>query len=261
MDPKSLRNYIYIIGGPIVIILVWWIFSAVNTMFEDPLISPLFLADPFAVLQTTISLFRADTIETDIFNTLRRVLAGFLLGAVIGVPLGIIIGYFRRIGDALEFIIDFFRSLPAAALFPFFIMVFGVGEFSKIGVAAFSSSLIILVNTTYGVRGVKELRLMAARLFKLSNAKIFYAIILPESFPHIFAGLRIAISYSMILVIFTEMFIGTETGLGKRIIESQEVYRTAEMFAAIILAGILGYIINKALLFVERRMITWEGKA
>lgn len=242
------------------IIFLWWIFSAINQASDGALVSPLFISDPFTVLKTLMKLFGEGEIIADILNTVWRVLLGFAIGSFIGVPLGIFVGYFRHIGEMFEFLIDFFRSIPAAALFPFFIMIFGVGDFSKIAVAASSSALIILVNTTYGVRNIKEVRLMAAKLFKLTNIAIFYKIILPESFPHIFAGLRVAISYSMILVIFTEMFIGTESGLGKRIIDSQETYRTAEMFAAIILVGVLGYCINKGLLLFERRLIRWEGK-
>lgn len=253
-----MKRYIYLIGGPIGIIIVWWAFSEINSRAE--IVSPLFIAAPLQVLKTLIVLFKAGEVFVDIMDTLRRVIFGFAVGALVGIPLGIVMGYFKKIGAALEFIIDFFRSLPAASLFPFFIMVFGIGEFSKIAVAAFSSSLIILVNTMYGVHNVKELRVMAAKLLKMGNFAIFRNIIFPESFPHIFAGLRVAISYSMVLVIFTEMFIGTETGLGKRIIDSQETYRTAEMFSAIILAGGLGYCINKLLLFVEKRLIRWEGK-
>lgn len=255
-----MRKHIFIIGGPVIIIFCWWLFSMINTAAHGALISPLFLSDPFTVFKTIIALFAEGAIVTDIVDTLWRVILGFAIGAIIGVPLGIFIGYFKYVGEMLEFIIDFFRSIPAAALFPFFIMVFGVGDFAKIAVAASSGALIILVNTTYGVRNVKEARLMAAKLFKLKSSAIFLNIILPESFPHIFAGLRIAISYSMILIIFTEMFIGTESGLGKRIIDSQETYRTAEMFSAVILAGVLGYCINKGLLFFEHRLIRWEGK-
>jgi NitT/TauT family transport system permease protein len=89
---------------------------------------------------------------------------------------------------------------------------------------------------------------------------VFWKIVLPESAPGIFAGLRVALSMSFVLIIVTEMFIGTTVGLGYRIINSQLVYRVPEMYAAIVLAGLTGYFANLSLLSVERRLLHWVGK-
>jgi len=85
-------------------------------------------------------------------------------------------------------------------------------------------------------------------------------VILPESLPNIFSGLRIAVSLALILVAVTEMFMGTKAGLGHVIIESQLVYRIPELYSAIILTGMIGYIINKFVLRAEKRIVHWSGK-
>ena len=101
---------------------------------------------------------------------------------------------------------------------------------------------------------------MSAKIMKFGNFDIFRKIILPESLPYIFAGLRVAISYGMVIVIFSEMFIGTDSGLGRRIIDAQTVYKIPDMYAAVVLTGLIGYGLNKLALYAERRIIHWEGK-
>lgn len=256
-----MKSYFYIIFGPIFLILIWGIIAYINEATHHAIVSPLFLASPWAVFKIFIQMFNESQLALDIFSTLERVIIGFIIGAAIGIPLGLVVGYFRKVYDMLEAVIEFFRSTPASAIFPFFILFFGVGDAAKISVAAFSGLLIIFVNTTYGVRHARQLRILAARLMKLGKIAIFWKIILPEAAPHIFAGLRVALSYSMVLIVFSEMFVGTEHGLGKIIIDAQETYKTGAMFMGIILTGLIGYLLNKIVIFFERRVIHWEGKA
>ena len=94
---------------------------------------------------------------------------------------------------------------------------------------------------------------------KLSQVDTFTKIILPESLTYIFAGLRIAVSYGMVIVIFSEMFVGTDSGLGRRIIDTQTVYKIPEMYAAIIVTGLIGYALNKFAIYTEKRIIHWKA--
>lgn len=253
-------KYFYSIAGPIAFVLIWELFSKLNNAGTEPLVPKLFVATPTEVGSSLYQLLVNDSLLSEAFQTLRRLLTGFVISAAIGIPLGLAMGYFTRVYYSLEFFVDFLRSIPAAAIFPLFILIFGIGSPSIIAVVTYACILIIVVNTIYGVRSVKELRLMSARIMKLSRLDMFIKIILPEALSYIFAGLRIAISYGMVIVIFSEMFIGTDIGLGRRIIDAQTVYKIPEMYAAIVLTGLIGYGLNKLALFAEKRIIHWEGK-
>jgi NitT/TauT family transport system permease protein len=258
-------RYFYSIAGPVAFVLIWAILASINNASSDPLVPKLFVATPSEVGSKLWELsFNTDGGTTSLlgaaWNTLQRLLIGFVIAAVIGIPIGLAMGYFTKVYYSLEFFVDFLRSIPAAAIFPLFILIFGIGSPSIISVVVYACLLIIVVNTIYGVRNVKELRLMSARMMKLDKFDMFRKIILPESLPYVFAGLRIAISYGMVIVIFSEMFIGTDSGLGRTIIDAQTVYKIPEMYAAVILTGLIGYGLNKLALFSEHRIIHWEGK-
>ncbi len=95
---------------------------------------------------------------------------------------------------------------------------------------------------------------------KLKGIELFRKVIFPEALPQIFSGFRVAISLSLIIVIVTEMFIGTNAGLGKRIIDAQLVYQTADMYAAILMTGVVGFLLNKIVMSIENRVVHWKGK-
>jgi len=226
------------------------------------IIDPLFLSAPHEVVyQLWIGLFSDDPeLAEHLGVTILRSIAGFVLSVAVGVPLGLLIGRIKWLADACQPTIDFFRSVPASALFPLFLFMFGTGDLAKIMVVIYAASLIVLVNTAYGAMQVRNSRLLAAKVMGASKIQAFWSIVLPESMPGIFAGLRIALSMSFVLIIVTEMFIGTNVGLGYYIINAQMVYRIPEMYAGIVLAGMVGYFANILLLSVEKKALHWVGK-
>ena len=252
------RKKLLILVSPIAILVLWQIASLLN------IVNPLFLPTPYETALKLVELLASAeagvTIWPDIFATLYRMLVSFALAAIIGIPLGLVMGYSDKIYYSLEFFVDFFRSLPATAMFPLFMLFFGIGDESKIAVTAFACALIIVVNTMYGVHHASKLRIMAAKIMKAGTTKLFTKVIFPDALPGTFAGMRIAVSLALIIIIVTEMFIGTNFGLGRRIIDAQLVYRIPEMYAAIIIAGVLGFIVNTAFVLIEKRIVHWTGK-
>jgi len=249
---KNKKIYYFIV--PLIIIMIWAILSNLK------IISPLFLSTPQAVFLEIIRLFSSGEIINDILFTLYRTFIGFLIACIIGIPIGLLMGYYDKIYHSLEFIVEFFRSIPATALFPLFILSFGIGDSSKIALTAWAAGLILIINSMYGVHLGKELRIKSAKTMKISGFNLFKKIIFPEALPQIFSGMRIAISLSLVIVIVTEMFIGTNFGLGHRIINAQLVYRISEMYATILITGILGFLINKGFILVEKKIVHWRGK-
>ena len=244
----------YALIGPLLLIALWSLASFAR------LIDPFFLPDPFTTTGVLLRLVGQGVILPDVWATLVRVFLAFGIAVVIGLPLGLLLGRAERAYRSLEFLIDFFRSTPATALFPMFLLLFGVSDTSKISVAAFSSALIIVFNTAYGVIHGKKSRTFAARLMGASQWQIFRHIAFWESLPQTVIGLRNAVSLSLVVVVVTEMFIGTNAGLGRRIIDAQITYDIAEMYAVILLTGIIGYAFNALFVAVEGRMLHWSGQ-
>jgi NitT/TauT family transport system permease protein len=244
----------YIIIGPILLILIWAVVAQLH------LIDKFFLPDPFTTIKKLFDLIASGAILGDLFSTLERIVLAFVIALIIGLPLGLLLGSTEKIYRSVEFIIDFFRSTPATALFPLFLLIFGITDKSKIAVAAFASMLIIIFNTAYGVMHAKKSRVLAAQIMGATKAQIFRWILFWESLPQTFIGLRSAVSMSLVIIIVTEMFIGTTSGLGRRIIDSQITYEIPTMYAIILLTGIIGYLLNLLFLAVEKKFLHWNGK-
>lgn len=239
---------------PIILIVIWFLITNLG------LINPLFLPAPQKVAVVLIESLMHVDIWQDLGFTLYRAFLALTLGVLIGVPLGLLMGYFDNIYYSLEFIVEFFRSTPATALFPLFMLFFGIGDLAKIMLVFWGVLFIIIVHSMYGVRLGKRLRYRVARVMGFSGFLLFRKFIFPEALPQILAGLRIALSTSLIIVVVTEMFIGTQRGLGKRIIDFQLVYRIDEMYAAILLVGIAGYFLNKLFIKHEKKIVHWSGR-
>jgi NitT/TauT family transport system permease protein len=193
-------------------------------------------------------------------HTLLRILIGFLFGASAGIAIGILLGYFRKIFEPIEPLIDFFRSIPLTSLFPLFLLFFGIGEGAKIFIIFWGCALIIVVNTAYGVINCCRIRVMVFNSMQAGKIQILSKLILFEALPEIFSGLRISLAISLITVVVTEMFTGTTYGLGLGIYNSSLIGDVPEMYAWIIITGLLGYLLNRVFLLIEGRLLHWVGR-
>jgi len=238
--------------GVCIILLVWHLIF----LFSDSL----FLPSPFDVIKTLGLLLTQEQILKDMLATLGRIFVSLALAISIAIPLGLILGMYSKIYDLFAFVIDFLRSIPPPTLFPLFMVLIGLGNAAKIIPTALTCSFYLLINTMYGVRNVKKLRIRVGQIWGLSKLKMMVHILIPEAAPYIAAGLRLAISISIIVVILSEMFAGTTFGIGQRILYFQLLYDIPEMYAMILLAGLLGYTLNTLYLALEHRFIHWSGK-
>ena len=235
----------------IIAFVIWQIMAGI--------INPIFLPSPYQVIVQFVDLARGK-IVLDILFTLARLCVAVVFGIIIGVPIGLLMGYYTKLYQVLEVFIDFFRSLPATSLFPLFLLFFGIGNLSQIFIGVWSSSLILLINSMYGARRAKRLRFKTAKVIGLRGIKFIRKIIFFEALPEIFTGIRVAISLSLAIMIVVEMFIGTQFGLGQRIYNAQAIYNTPEVYAVILLTGMLGYSLNKCFVIFEDRVLHWRGK-
>src|SRR2546427_5413679 len=195
----------------------------------------------------------------DFMRTLERTTLSTVIASAIAIPLGIVLGSSEKLYRSVEFVIDFFRSTPASAMFPLFLVLFGVGDKTKISVAAFGAVLVILFNVAYGVMNARKTRLLAAKAMGASRLRVLADVILLESLPQTFVGLRNGVSLALVIVVVAEMFIGSTGRLGQRVFAAQPLFAMPDMYAAIFAAGGLGYGLNLTVLLGVRQFVHWSG--
>lgn len=240
--------------GPAILVLLW---TAVTV---SGLVRPIFLPAPGQVLQALISLGADGPLWTDTAATLYRTGVAFIVAAVVGLFIGVPLGVSRRLYEALEVVFDFFRSMPSPALVPLAMLLFGLGNVSRISVAAFTCSLINAIQAAYAVRNIPHHRVLACKLAGARGLFLLTHVLIPSVLPGVVAGWRITLSLSLIIIVVTEMFIGTQSGLGMRIYDFHLMFRSAEMYATILVVGIMGYVLNKGIEVAERRFVHWGGR-
>ncbi len=240
--------------GPIIILAIWWIVAELK--LADPILLPP-LGDTLGRLFT---LFISGKAFSDIWATVYRTILGFGIASFLGIIAGLIIGKYAEIYKTFEIVIDFFRSLPATAMFPLFLLIFGIGSASKIAMAVFISFWVVLINSAYGVIHSSKIRTKVAKSLGATDWQIFKDITVMEALPQIVVGLRTAISLSLIVVVVSEMFIGSSAGLGQKIYDSYLTYETVNLYAWLLIIGMVGYILNKFFMFFEKRKLHWVGR-
>src|SRR5467141_3303804 len=252
---KAVRFDPYLpIIGVIGLIVLWYL--AVWYQVVDPVLLPS-PTDTFRALWTGMN---GGRLGFDFMRTLERTIYSTVIAAVIAIPLGILLGSSEKVYRSVEFLIDFFRSTPASAMFPLFLVLFGVGDKTKISVAAFGAVLVILFNVAYGVMNARKTRLLAAKVMGASRLRVLFDVMLFESLPQTFVGLRNGVSLALVIIVVAEMFIGSQDGLGHSVFEAQQMFEMPRMYAAIFAAGALGYGLNLIFLTIERRFVHWSGK-
>lgn len=250
----ALQHLLQPLLGIVILVLLWAIVA------QTRLVDPVLLPSPLASMSAFWEGLREGTLWADFHQTIVRTCMSFAIALVIAVPLGIVLGSSDKVYRTLEFPIDFFRSTPASALFPLFLVLFGPADKTKIAVAAFGAGLAILFNVAYGVMNARKQRQLAAQVMGASRGGVLIDVTLWECLPQTFVGMRSGVSLALVIVIVAEMFIGSTDGLGQRILKSQMVFDMPDMYASIFAAGALGYAFNLLFILVERRFVHWGGK-
>lgn len=222
-------------------------------------VSPAAIASPSEVLLSIPIVLSTSGNLLDVASTAWYSMAAFLFSVPIGIVGGVCVFYAGRVNDPAIFTLDFLRSIPATALVPVFLIIVGVNDGTKVVIGAFSSSLVICLATITGLHGRNTTRIGVAKLLGISGTRKLLLLDLPEAAPHIFLGLRTGISLAFVLVVVTEMLIGSNRGLGKVIADMRYTDDKGRLFAAILVAGVIGYLFNLLLRTLERRLIHWRG--
>lgn len=203
-------------------------------------------------------LLKDGTLWHDAKASLIRALGGFAIAVALGVPLGLLIGWYRLVAEVLNPVLELFRNTAALSLLPVFILIMGIGESSKIAFVAYACIWPVLLNTISGVESVDPLLVKSARSLGFGSLRTFQKVVLPAAVPTIFTGIRLAGSFSLLVLIAAEL-VGANSGLGFLITYSQQNFAIPNMYAAIITISMIGIVLNQLLLLLERHFSTWKA--
>jgi ABC-type nitrate/sulfonate/bicarbonate transport system permease component len=231
------------------VLCVWELWSRAEDNFLWPSASEV-LAQAWDIWPTSAFLSEAGI-------SLKRLAVGFVIAAAIGIGVGLLVGASRAARRTLEPFLEFTRAIPAIAVVPAAIIVLGLGDASRIAVIAFGLCFPILVNTAEGARSIPVEVRDTASMLHVGHFERFWRIYFPAALPSIMAGLRNAVSIGLVLVVVSE-FVGEGNGLGHWILLQQSLLAVPEMWAGILFLGLLGYVLNRLFLVVERRVLAWH---
>ncbi|MCL3816936.1 ABC transporter permease [Aeromicrobium wangtongii] len=209
------------------------------------------------VVRTTVSLLGDGTLVDPLGETVRAFLAGLAASVVIGVPLGFLVGRLQLADDALGLTLDLLRPIPAVALVPVAVVVLGLGLTMQVALIAFASIWPIVYNTRYGARNIDPLLVDASRLVGLSRTAMAWRVLLPAALPSIMTGVRLAAAVAVVLTIVTEL-VASGTGLGYFVSTTQQAGDNDSAFAGVLLAALLGTVVNALVRLMEQRLTSWH---
>jgi len=221
------------------------------------IVHPVFFPPMTKIFKSFFLLLISGEIPVQIFMSLKRAVAGYLLAAIVFIPLGVVMGLFGWVYRMLEIIIEMARPIPPPAIIPVAMLFFGLGDEMKIFVIFFACAWPILLNTFDGVRNIDRVLIYTARTFGLSQGQVITKVILPAASPQIMTGLRISLAITLILVVISEM-VGSTDGIGYFILDAQRSFKVDQMYAGMLSLAILGCLLNQLFLFFSNRVLAWH---
>lgn len=196
-------------------------------------------------------------ISAQMADTLRRAAIGLALAVVTMIPLGILIGRIRWLGDLLEPMIELLRPLPPPAIAPLVMLFAGIGDGAKISVIFYTAAFPILIHAIDGIRGTHPLLHTVSRSLRLSRVEALWWVDLPATLPVIMTGVRLSVAAALLVSVTAEMLLSTN-GIGVFLLRSQETFRIANGLAGICVIALVGWCINAAFLALDRRLLAWH---
>jgi NitT/TauT family transport system permease protein len=223
------------------------------------LVNPLFISSPTLAARAAYELFAEGEIWKDLRVSATEFVVGYLLAAAVAIPLGLAVGWYRRLYYLLSPFIDALNAVPRVTLLPLIVIWFGIGIWSKIVVVFLGAVIPMLINTFSGVRTNEERFLRVARSFGASQLTIFLTIVLPGTVPFIFTGLKYAAGRALLGVVVGELYAAT-AGIGYLIAIAGNTFQTDKVFVGILLVTFTGLVTVEVLNRLERRFDAWRPK-
>jgi ABC-type nitrate/sulfonate/bicarbonate transport system permease component len=235
----------------LVILLVW------ETASLRRWINPLFFPAPSAIGRTVLTQLGSGEILVNVGATLARAGSGLLLGATAGVAFGVLLGLFTRLRRIFDPIIGALYPIPKLALFPLFLIFFGLGDTPRIALITLASFFPILINTIAGARQINPEFFEIAQSYGADRKTMLLRVVLPGALPSVLSGLRLAVGNALITTVAVELM-NASTGLGAQIWWAWETLRTTDLYVAILFTAILGIGSHYLLEFLSQKFLPWQ---
>jgi NitT/TauT family transport system permease protein len=245
------------LASVVVLVGVWALLSLGH------LVSNRFLVSPVEVVREIGLLFQEGYINVPFHvhlgYSIMRSLSGLVVAIVLGVPLGLLIGYNRYV--AAMFLPPFlmFRPVPPIALIPLAVLWFGIGEFAKIFLIFMASFLYVTLSVANGVKDVRESLIRAGHSLGANSRQLFFYVIFPETLPQIMNSIKVGTAISWAVVVAAEL-VAAQKGLGYMIMDAATFFRIADVYAGIVFIGAIGFVLERVIITVENRFVHWSGK-
>ncbi|WP_069813390.1 ABC transporter permease [Streptomyces sp. TP-A0874] len=236
------------ISVPLALLALWWVLSEGSQSIFYP---------PLAAITEA---FRDDwlfaRVGSDLAPSLIRLGIGYGVASLLGIAAGLALGRIALLGRAFGPLLEFFRFIPPPVTAPIFIVIWGIGDLTKVFFIIFGVVWSVLMNTMDGARSVDRMQLEVAKVFHFPAWRRLLHVILPASLPRIFVGLRNGLAVGVVVMAVGEM-VGSTNGIGYQVLDAQRSFEIPAMWASMFMLGIVGYLLNAAFLFIERRALFW----
>lgn len=239
--------------------LVWAAVCAVNR-YAFRMFNPLLFPSPWLVLATGGEMVASGELLHHLLASLARVVQGFLVAAVLGVGVGILVGRSRTAEHVIDPLVQMLRPIPPLAFLPILVLWFGIGEASKVVFIAYATFFPIFTTTVDGIRYIDQVLLRAAASLGAKRLDLFRFVVLPAAMPNIITGLRIGFGLAFFVIVAAE-FIAADAGLGFLINDARTFFMVPRMLLAAATIGLVGFLFNVALRGLEGRLLRWRGDA
>ncbi|MDB5764651.1 MAG: putative taurine transport system permease protein [Herminiimonas sp.] len=246
------RDRLISLASPIVLLLIWEL--AVRTGMLDARFFPA----PSNIFDTFVALIKDGTLWTNTWASLQRLFWGSLLGGIPALLLGVAMGLYRPLRAIVDPLVAATYPVPKSAIFPLILLIFGLGEASKIVMVATGVFYPVLINSVTGVLEINKIYLDVGRNFGASRWQVFRTIAFPGAVPHIMSGVKLGIGMGLILIAIAEM-IGAKTGLGHLIWNAWEILSVETMYVGLIVIALLGFVFSVILNELERMIVPWKS--
>lgn len=218
-----------------------------------------YVAVPLPVMiETFFEVITSKHLTDDILPSLWRLAVGYTISVVLSVLIGFLLGSSRRVRLAVLPVMSFIRAIPPVALLPLFLILFGVGDAMRVSIIVFVCAWPILLNTLDGLAELDSTMLSATRSYHITGGDRIFRVLLPAISPRVLAGMRTSLSLAVLLLVASEM-LASSNGIGFFLFSAQQAFKLDEMWAAVILLGLLGYLLNLLFSFFERRALHWHA--
>ena len=241
-------------AGVTIFLIIW---ELVGNVFQ--LINPMFMSAPSLIAKAAIDLFASGEIYNDLYISGTELLGGYLLSAVVAIPFGIMVGWYKKMSYIFDPFINAMNATPRVALLPLVIIWLGIGILSKVGIIFLGAVFPILINSRDGVKTTPLNLLNAARSFGASEWMIFKAVVLPSTIPFILSGLRQGLGRAIVGVMVGELYAAT-AGIGFMITVAGATFQTDKVFVGVLVFALTGMIGTEILAKVEKRFDKWRPK-